>query len=248
MCNPFSLRGKTILVTGASSGIGRATAVECSKIGASLIITARNSQRLDETLHALAGDGHRAVICDLDDESQMTALVGSVDKIDGLVLCSGVGMMLPFQFSSTVKLGGIMKTNFMAPVELFRMLVKKKKFAGSSSVVAISSMGGTHFYTVGNGAYGASKAALDSLMKFAARELAGKGIRVNSILPAMIDTPLIHNGAVSEEEHKADAERYPLKRYGLPEDVAYAVIYLLSDAASWVTGSSLVIDGGRSLV
>lgn len=109
-------------------------------------------------------------------------------------------------------------------------------------------MGGTHFYTVGNGVYGASKAALDSYMKFCARELAPKGIRVNTVLPAMVDTPLIHRTPVSEEEHEKDMQTYPLKRYGTPEEVAYGIIYLLSDASSWTTGTSLVIDGGKSLV
>ena len=248
MENPFSLQGKRVLVTGASSGIGRAVAVECSRLGATIIATGRNQERLDETLTMLAGEGHMAVPADLSATEDVERLVAECDALDGVALCSGIGMMLPVQFSTRKKLLDVFDTNFLNPVELLRLLLKKKKVKGGASVVAISSMGGTHFFTIGNGAYGASKAALDSSMKFCARELAAKGIRVNTVLPAMIDTPLIHRGSVTDEEHAADEATYPLKRYGRPEEVAYAVIYLLSDAASWVTGTSLVIDGGKSLV
>ncbi len=248
MQSPFSLTDKTILVTGASSGIGRATAIECSRLGAHLVLTGRNVGRLEETLSMLAGDGHVVIAADLTVEEDIDALVEALQPVDGLVLCSGMGMMTPVQFSTRKKLMEVFDTNFLYPVELMRRMLKKKKVASPASIVAVASMGGTHFFTVGNGAYGASKAALDSFMKFAARELASKSIRVNTVLPAMIDTPLIHRGAVSDEDHAADALTYPLRRYGRPEEVAYAIIYLLSDASAWTTGSSLIIDGGKSLV
>lgn len=248
MTTPFSLNRKTILITGASSGIGRCTAIECSKLGASVFLTGRNEGRLQETLDQLSGDGHEYFCGDLTIEEQIDALIGNINKLDGVVLCAGKGMMIPIQYASREKFMDIFDSNFLYPVELFRRLLKKKKVNTNASVVAVSSMGGTHFYTYGNGIYGASKAALDSYMKFCARELAGKGIRVNTVLPAMIDTPLIHKGVVSDEEHEKDAQTYPLKRYGKPEEVAYAIIYLLSDASSWTTGTSLVIDGGKSLV
>ena len=248
VCSPFNLIGKTILITGASSGIGRTTAIECSKLGATLILTGRNRQRLNETLSCLASSGHRAIVADITIADELDALVNETDPIDGLVMCAGKGLMVPVQFSTLDKFADVFNSNLFSSVELLRLLVKKKKLKQGASVVAISSMGGTHFYTIGNGVYGASKAALDSYMKFCARELAPKAIRVNSILPAMIDTPLIHNGAVSDDEHERIAQTYPLKRYGRPEDVAYAIIYLLSDASSWVTGTSMVIDGGKSLV
>lgn len=248
MTNPFSLNGKIILITGASSGIGRCTAIECSRLGASIFLTGRNEERLQETLDLLSGDGHEYFCADLTIEEQIDTLIGNIRKLDGVVLCAGKGMMIPIQFASREKFMDIFDSNFLYPVELFRRLLKKKKINKNASVVAVSSMGGTHFYTNGNGIYGASKAALDSYMKFCAKELAGKGIRVNTVLPAMIDTPLIHSGMVSDEELAADALTYPLKRYGKPEEVAYAIIYLLSDASSWITGTSLVIDGGKSLV
>lgn len=248
MSNPFSLEGKFILITGASSGIGRATAIECSRLGANVILTGRNADRLAETLSMLDGHDHYYIQADLTIEEEIDRIVDEVQQLQGLVLCSGMGMMTPVQFSTRKKLMEVFDTNFLYPVELMRRLVKKKKIASPASIVAVASMGGTHFFTVGNGAYGASKAALDSFMKFAAREFAPKSIRVNTVLPAMIDTPLIHRGAVSDEDHAADALTYPLKRYGRPEEVAYAIIYLLSDASAWTTGTSLIIDGGKSLV
>ena len=246
--NPFSLKGKTILVTGASSGIGRCTAIECSKMGGHVIITGRNVENLQETYQMLEGEGHKLIAGDLVNERDVENIVLSIDKIEGLVLCVGKGMTCPFTFCTREKYDEIFDVNFFAPVELLRLLVKKKKLIKDSSVVFVSSIGGVFAFSVGNSVYGASKAALTSTMKTCAHELASKKIRVNSVNPGMVNTRLIQEGTLSDEQHRADIERYPLKRYGEPEDVAYGIIYLLSDASSWVTGTSLVIDGGILLV
>lgn len=245
--NPFSLSGKTILVTGASSGIGQKTAIESSKLGASVILTARNQERLNETFSQLEGTGHVQILAELTNEEQVMALVSSLPALDGVVLCAGKGMTLPFPFCTREKYDEIFNVNYFAPVELLRLLVKKKKIGKDSSVVFVSSIGGNGSYSLGNGIYGASKAAINSTMKFCARELAGKKIRVNSVNPGMVNTKLIQGGAISEEQHKLDMEKYPLKRYGETEDIAYGIIYLLSDASSWVTGHALVIDGGVTI-
>lgn len=245
--NPFSLERKTILVTGASSGIGKETSIQCSKLGAKLIITGRNSSRLEETYNLLSGEGHSVVAGDLTIHEDLNRLVDCIDNIDGLVLCAGQGMTSPFPFSTREKYDEIFNVNFFSPVELLRLLVKKKKLNKDSSVVIVSSIGGNGSYSLGNSVYGASKAALNSTMKFCARELASKRIRVNSVNPGMVNTKLIQGGAISEEQHRIDMEKYPLKRYGEPEDIAYGIIYLLSDASSWVTGHSLVIDGGITI-
>lgn len=245
--NPFSLNGKTILVTGASSGIGRATAIECSKLGAKLIITGRNAERLNETMEMLSGEGHTLVTGDLTSQEDIDKIVSGTGKINGLVLCAGKGMTSPFPFSTRDKYAEIFDVNFFAPVELLRLLVKKKKMEKDSSVVMVSSIGGNGSYSLGNGVYGASKAALSSTMKFCARELATKKIRVNTVTPGMVNTKLITGGAISEEQHQLDMQKYPLKRYGEPEEIAWAIIYLLSDASAWVTGHSLVIDGGITI-
>lgn len=245
--NPYSLEGKTVLITGASSGIGQATAIESSKLGAKVILTARNEQRLSDTLNSLEGTGHQMIMAELTNSSDVEGLIGKVDKIDGVVLCAGKGMISPFPFSTREKYDEIFNINYFAPVELLRLLVKKKKIQKKASVVFVSSIGGIDAFTLGNGIYGASKAALHSTMKYCAKELASKKIRVNSVNPGMVNTKLIQNGVISEEQHKFEMERYPLKRYGEPEDIAYGIIYLLSDASSWVTGHALVIDGGITI-
>lgn len=245
--NPFTLEGKTILVTGASSGIGQATAIECSKLGAKVIITARNEARLNETLSMMDGDNHQIIIAEQTNEDQVKELVSNVPAVDGLVLCAGKGMTLPFPFCSREKYDEIFDVNYFAPVELLRLLVKKKKLNNPSSVVFVSSIGGVESFTLGNGIYGASKAAINSTMKFCARELAAKKIRVNSVNPGMVNTKLIQGGSVTEEQHQLDMQKYPLKRYGEPEEIAYGIIYLLSDASAWVTGHSLFIDGGVTI-
>ena len=245
--NPFSLEGKTILVTGASSGIGQATAIECSKMGAKLVITGRNSERLQQTFGQLSGDGHRQVIAELTKDDDVKRMVEECPELNGIVLCAGKGITLPLNFATREKFDLIFNVNFFAPIELLRLFLKKKKIDKSSSVVFVSSIGGNFNFNVGNGIYGSSKAALNSCMKFLAKELASKKIRVNSVNPGMVNTKLIQGGSISDEQKEADMELYPLKRYGEPEEIAHGIIYLLSDASSWVTGHSLIIDGGVTI-
>lgn len=245
--NPFSLEGKTVLVTGASSGIGQATATECSKMGAKLVITGRNQERLQDTLSKLEGEGHEQIIAELTDDAALENLVSACPELNGVVLCAGKGLTLPFPFCSKEKYSDMFAVNFFSPVELLRQLMKKKKIARGGAVVFVSSIGGNDIFSVGNAVYGASKAAISSTMKFCAKELASKMIRVNTVNPGMTDTPLIHRGSITEEQYATDAQRYPLKRYGQPNDIAHGIIYLLSDASSWVTGHALVIDGGISI-
>ena len=247
MDNPFSLEGKTVLVTGASSGIGRQTAIECSRMGASVVLSARNEDRLQETLSSMEGDGHKVIPADLLNQDQLENLVSSITPVDGVVLCSGKGLTLPMQFATRDKLDDIFNTNFYAPFELLRLLYKKKKIQKQGSVVVLASLGGTQIFSGSNGVYGASKAALNSAMMFCAKEFSSRKIRVNCICPGMVDTPLIHRGTVTEEQLIENAKLYPLGRYGKPDDIAYAAVYLLSDAASWVTGQDFVLDGGISI-
>lgn len=242
--NPFSLEGKTILVTGASSGIGQATAIECSKMGAKIIACGRNKERLQETLDKLEGEGHSIFEGDLLEQEVIEQMVKEVPQLDGVVLSAGRGLTLPFQFCTREKFDDIFNINFFSPVEILRLLSKKKKLAQGSSVVVIVSIGGTKRFSVGNSVYGSAKAALDSMIHFCAQELASKKVRVNGICPGMVNTPLIRKGTLTEEQLKEDMDKYPLKRYGEPEDIANGAIYLLSDGSSWVTGHSLVIDGG----
>ena len=245
--NPFSLEGKTILVTGASSGIGQATAIECSKMGAKLVITGRNQERLQQTFDQLDGDGHLQIIAELTNNDDVKRLIDECPELNGVVLCAGKGVLLPLQFCDEDKFKDVFATNFFSPVEILRLLAKKKKLVKNSSVVFVSSIGGVHIFATGNAIYGASKAAVNSVMRFFANELATKKIRVNSVNPGRVNTKLIQSGTMSEEQVAADIAKYPLKRYGEPMEIAHGIIYLLSDASSWVTGHSLVIDGGVSI-
>lgn len=245
--NPYSLEGKTILVTGASSGIGQETAIQCSKLGAKVIISARNRERLEETLCQMEGSDHSIFVADQTDTEQVNSLISSIDVLNGVVLCAGKPKTLPFQFCTRDDFDDVFNINFFAPVELLRLLVKKKKMAKDSSVVFVSSIGGVRAYGASNAIYGASKSAIDSIMKTSARELAAKRIRVNSVNPGMVNTKLIRAGVITEEQLEADKKTYPLQRYGEPIDIALGIVYLLSDASSWITGHPLVIDGGKTI-
>lgn len=248
--NPFSLEGKNILVTGASSGIGRAIAVECSRMGANVVATARDETRLAETLAAMDSSGrHKSVIADLSDGAALEALVESIETpLDGVVQCAGLMIPKPFQFLSEDDVDAVMSVNFYAPVVLSRLLLKKKKLANQSSIVFVSSINGVKVTSVGSSVYAASKGAINGIAKTMALELAVKGVRVNCVNPGMVETAILSEDDFTQEQKSEDAKRYPLKRYGRPEEVAYATIYLLSDASAWTTGTNLLIDGGYTLL
>lgn len=245
--NPYSLEGKTILVTGASSGIGRATAIECSKLGAKIVASGRNKERLAQTLADLQGEGHIAIAAEITDQAQLQALVESCPNLDGAAFCAGIANTTLFNFADKEKYQMVFDTNFFSPTELFRLLVKKKKLGKGASAVFVVSIGGPRATSPGNGIYGASKSALETMIHFAALELAPKKIRVNGVLPGMVETPIMQGGGISDEEYDLERQRYPLKRFGKPEEIAWAMAYFLSDASAYVTGSSLVMDGGAML-
>ena len=248
--NPFSLEGKKILVTGASSGIGRAVAVECSKMGAEVLATGRDAQRVDQTLSMLQGEGHRGFLADFnrpDGAGELYEQLKSVCPIDGIVHCAGIIKTVPFGFTSADLVQEVMGVNFTAPTLLTSLLVKHKGLAKGASVVFVSSINGVFCAGAGSSIYSASKGALNGLVKTMALELAAKQIRVNSVNPGMIDTGLFDQSAIDQEQLDEDKKRYPLKRYGTPQEVAYAAVYLLSAASAWTTGSTIVLDGGYTL-
>lgn len=247
MYNPFSLIGKTILITGASSGIGKAAAIECSRLGAKVIITARNENRLKQTLSELEGDGHQMKLCDLSKEDAIDNLVAELPEVQGLINNAGFTKILPIQFINNEDINNILGVNLVAPMLLLQKLLKKKKLKNGASVVFTSSMAGLGCCSVGNSMYTASKGAISSFIKCVALELSSKNIRINAVCPAMVDTGILDSGTVSKEQLDEDIKNYPLGRYGKPTDIAWAMIYLLSDASSWITGDNLVIDGGLTL-
>lgn len=247
--NPYSLEGKTILVTGASSGIGQATAIECSKMGAKLIISARNRERLQDTLSMLEGDDHQCIIADLSIEEDVEKLVDQLPKLDGFVNNAGIVMTKPLPFYKKGEVSKMFDTNTFSGVFTIQQIIKKKKLNKNASIVITTSAGGVYGNTPGNGIYDMTKAALHSFMQTTALEMGHKGIRCNSINPAMVNTRMAEpSGSISQEQIEIDKKRYPLGRYGEPKEIAWAIIYLLSDASSWITGTALKIDGGRNLV
>lgn len=247
MNNPFSLEGKTILVTGASSGIGKGIAIACSRMGANLIITARNEERLFKTLNYLDGKGHRTIVTDLSTEIGVKTLIGELAKLDGLVLAAGFVEMWPVLFATRDRIEKIFATNLYSPIEIIRSIVKKKLFNPGFSIVAIDSIAGTFDISPANSIYGSGKAALASFLKYVALEMASKKIRVNTISPGLILTPMHTNGTVEEEKLEEIVSKVPLGRWGIPEDISYAAVYLLSEASSYITGSDIKIDGGVTL-
>lgn len=240
--NPFSLEGKTILVTGASSGIGRAAAIECSRCEASVILTARNQDRLLETYNQLEGEGHQIVQCDLTSNNEISNLVEQVPSLDGIVLSAGINDKSLVKFLSEEHIAKMLSTNFVAPVQLIRLLVKKKRIKKEASVVFISSAA-AFLPSIANAMYASSKAALTQFSKVLALELMPQRIRVNAIEPAFVETDMVKKPEIVDTIN-AVREKSHFGRLLSPIEIAQAAVYLLSDATKLVTGTSIVMDGG----
>ncbi len=245
--NPYNLESKVILVTGASSGIGRATAIECSRLGARVIISGRNAERLNETFLLLEGEGHNMIVADMSVQPEIDSIIEKIPSLDGLVNNAGITHRVPFTFIKWEDLDNIFEVNFFAPVYLSQQLIRKKKINKEASIVFLSSIDGPITAHVGNSMYASTKGAITAMARSMAVDLASRKIRVNCVLPGMTETPMTFGESITQEQLEEDAKLYPLKRYGKPVEIAYAVIYFLSDASSWTTGSSLVVDGGFTL-
>ena len=244
MFNPFSLDGKTILVTGASSGIGRSIAIECSRMGANIVLMARNRDRLHQTLALMENGNHLAIPADLSEESDIIRVVDELPALDGVVHNAGVSNRVICKAVKESDMDFVFKPNLYGAILLQRHLLKKKKIRKEASIVFIASRA-PFAPSIGNGLYAASKGALLAYAQVLGLELAPQQIRVNSIAPAMVWTELVEKDAETMGVDYNELQlKYPLKRYGKPEDVAYLTIYLLSDASSWMTGSVIDLTGG----
>lgn len=241
----MDLTGKVILVTGASSGIGRAIAIECSKLGATCILTARSVERLQETLAAMHGEGHSIISADLTDSDAVTALVEQLPKLDGVSHSAGIGTTMLCGYASMDKIRVLFETNYFSIVNLQTLLLKKHKLNKGSSTVMMSSIS-KNTHTLMHSFYGSTKAALAHYARDLSVELKFRGMRFNAVCPGMIDTPLT-SGDRGEDFTEEDKKHYLYGRYGKSEEVAHLVAYLLSDAAVWITGSEFTIDGGVSV-
>lgn len=248
--NPFSIHNKTILVTGASSGIGRGCAICLSKQGANVIITGRNKKKLLSTLSEMEGEGHKMVLADLSLQEDITKLAEECPIVDGYLHSAGILKLCTTKSVNRQILEESFNTNVQAPIMLTNALLRKKKLKSKSSIVYISSLSGVFIGGTGEISYSATKGALSGYMKTAALELAPRNIRVNTICPALVPTDLSrqYHEIVPEEILKVEIPtKYPLGRMGTTDDVANAAIFLLSDASSWITGTNLILDGGLTL-
>lgn len=243
--NSYSLEGKRILVTGASSGIGRACAICASQMGAVLILTGRRQDALSETLSKCAGDEHIVVAGDISSSVFVKDLADSGGKLDGIVHAAGVGPMCPVGMLTEDHVESVMRTNYYSFLALMKNYSKNKYRNEHLSVVAVSSVSSMSGWG-GVVVYCGSKGALSSSVRALAMELAPKGIRVNAVCPSNIRTPMYEAGASDMNDEVALKELIKRQPLGLgePEQVAWPVCFLLSDAASFITGVNLPVDGG----
>lgn len=252
MNNPFTLKNKTIVVTGASSGIGQQVAISCSQMGAKVVLIARNKERLEETKKQLSGKGHLSISYDLTDlEHQKELVQGIVSKmgpIDGLVNCAGISATLPLKLMKPEKVEELFRTNVFASIELTRQVlgIKNVNKEGASIIFFASVMG-----CVGENAkslYSLTKGALISGCRSLALEYAPKKVRINVVSPGVIETPINKNQPylADPEKRKATEALHPLG-LGKTEDISNTCVFLLSDASRWITGQNIIVDGGYTI-
>lgn len=248
--NPFSLEGKTIMVTGASSGIGRQCAIDCSKMGAKVVAIGRDQERLNSVVNEMQGRGVSYAF-DLAEIGGIKNLVEKIveenGKLDGFIHAAGIEVTNPVKLSKPENYESLYQVNFLSAVEIVKHLCGIKTFNKGGSIVLIGSISGV-IARKGLAAYAASKGALMSAARVMALEMAHREIRVNTISPGTILTPMMQKAldAMSEEDKKKRIEGF-LLGLGQTTDISNACIYLLSEASRWITGQNLIIDGGFTM-
>jgi NAD(P)-dependent dehydrogenase (short-subunit alcohol dehydrogenase family) len=248
----FSIKGKSVLITGASSGIGKEVSIQLSKAEASIVIVGRDIERLNQTYESLSvnsGADHLLFTCDISEEANIKELVSKVNAVDCVIHCAGIGRYVPLKFYSKSILDEFYRINLFAPLLLTKELIKQRKIKNDGSVIFLSSI----MSTVGakaNGIYASTKSALVGATKSIALELANNKIRVNCISPALVKTPLLDSGTdkggISQTEYDNDLLNHPLG-IGEPADISKLCLFLLSNEARWITGTNIIIDGGYTL-
>jgi NAD(P)-dependent dehydrogenase (short-subunit alcohol dehydrogenase family) len=245
MKNYLSLQGKHVLVTGASSGMGKVFAQMIAGQGARVSLLARNEERLEQTRNLLEGEGHNVVCCDLTDEEQLRQAAETMQPLDGIVFCAGINEFVPVRFVKQEKIDRMFQTNYFSQLLLLQMLLKKKLVNKGASIVFISSVSSL-MGVQGTLLYASSKGAINSAVRVLAAELAVLQMRVNAICPGIVRTEMLSATNIDEETFTKQAAQYPLG-LGTPEDVGHAVLFHLSEASRWLTGQCIVMDGGYSL-
>ena len=247
--NPFTLRDRRILVTGATSGIGKAIALCCANMGAVVVGTGRDAERLELTLKALKAisvQPHLMVHADLTQAADREHLVSTLrEPIDGLVHSAGISRLSPVRMITERHLREIQAINVEAPMLLTQALLKRNLIAGNGSIVCIASIA-AHIGVPGVAAYSGTKAALIAMMRCLAMEVVKRSIRVNCLSPALVESPLLDATAAMLGSMDEERKNYPLG-FGKPDDVANAVVFLLSGASRWITGTTIIMDGGLTI-
>lgn len=242
--NPFSLEGRRILVTGASSGIGEAAARMCANMGANVIACGRNTERLETVVAGLAGSGHQMVVGDLTDPAARQAVVDAVPALDGCVFSAGVVSLAPMRMVSQRHLDALFAVNYNSPILLTQALLAKRKLAPGASLVYVSALA-EHTAPFATGVYSGTKGALESTVRTIASEIAKQNMRANCVSPGYVATPMMDGlRSVMNSDSKMEmAALGPIE----PDDVAAGIVYLLAPASRWVSRTSVPIDAGLTL-
>ncbi len=243
--NPFSLSGRRVLVTGASSGIGRQIAISCAEMGAAVVLTGRDAGRLEATAASLPGEGHLPVAADLQNQDDLARVAAAAGELHGVVHAAGIAKLVPFRMINQKHLEEVFAINVNAPLLLTRALLAKKCIAAGGSIVFIGSVG-SHIGPVATSVYSASKAALLGAMRSLAQEVVKQKIRANVIAPGYIRTPMLDQLGAAGAMLDSLIDYAPLG-LGEPEDVANAAVFYLSDASRWMTRTFFIIDGGMTV-
>lgn len=248
--NPFSLDGHRILVTGSTSGLGKVIALTCARMGAEVICTGRNPERLAQTqeeLQAISSRTHLAVPADLTQSHGRDTLISAVgtSALNGVVHSAGISRLSPVRMLTEQHLREVQSINVEAPMLLTQALLKRNLIAADGSMVFIASIA-AHIGVPGVAAYSGTKAALLAMVRCLAMEVIKRRIRANCLSPALVETPLLDATAALVGSMEQERNNYPLG-FGKPEDVANAAVFMLSDASRWITGTTLVMDGGLTI-
>ncbi len=240
-----------VLVTGASSGLGRETAILLSELNARVALSGRSRERLEETLSQMSGEGHRIEPFDLNETDAIPdwikRITAETGPLGGLVHSAGVVTTIPVQAATTARIESLMRTNVTSAIMLVKGFRRPGCALGGSGIVLFSSVMGI-IGSPGVSIYAASKAALIGFARSAALELAASGLRINCVAPAVVETEMARRAAEmtqTQEQHEAMERLHPLG-FGRPRDVAHAAAFLLAGTGRWITGTTLVVDGGYS--
>ncbi len=248
MHNPLAIEGRTVLVTGASGGLGRAICQKLARLGARVVLTGRSEEKLELALQSLEGTGHFAKACELSEleglAAWMKSIVEKAGPLSGFVHSAGIHQLHPLQIATPEKVDQLMRINVLSAMEITRSFRRRNHFSTPASIVYLSSIMGL-VGQAGVSAYSASKGALVALARSHAIELADQSIRVNCVCPGVVRTELATQAEEPLQDHQVQAleDLHPLG-WGEPEDVANAVAFLLCDASRWITGQALAVDGG----